>query len=97
MQRPSSPLRLLYLPKMSETQKVLFVFERLGEQHLGAQWMHMQREGIHPTMFATEWFMTMFCRGFSFDLVTRVWDIYLAEGSFKIVYRVSLAILKVPA
>jgi hypothetical protein len=39
--------------------------------------------------------MTMFCRGFSFDLVTRVWDIYLAEGSFKIVYRVSLAILKV--
>lgn len=37
--------------------------------------------------------MTMFCRGFSFDLVTRVWDIYLLEG-YKIVYRVSMALLK---
>ena len=38
--------------------------------------------------------MTMFCRGFSFDLVTRVWDIFLFEG-YKIVYRVGLALLKV--
>ena len=37
--------------------------------------------------------MTMFCRGFPFDLVTRVWDIYLFEG-YKIVYRVGLALLK---
>lgn len=94
LSRASSPLRLMYLPKMSETQKVLHVFEQLGAQHLGSLWTHMSSEGIHPTMYATEWFMTMFCRGFSFDLVTRVWDIYLAEGNFKIVYRVSLAILK---
>ena len=47
-----------------------------------------------PSMYATEWFMTMFCRGFSFDLVTRVWDIFLFEG-YKIVYRVGLALLKV--
>ena len=38
--------------------------------------------------------MTMFCRGFSFELVTRVWDIYLFEG-YKIIYRVALALLKV--
>jgi hypothetical protein len=37
--------------------------------------------------------MTMYCRGFSFDLVTRVWDIFLSEG-FKIIYRVALALLK---
>jgi hypothetical protein len=39
--------------------------------------------------------MTLFCRGFSFELVTRVFDIFLLEGDYKIVYRVSLAILKV--
>ena len=38
--------------------------------------------------------MTMFCRGFPFDFVTRVWDIFLFEG-YKIVYRVALALLKV--
>lgn len=39
--------------------------------------------------------MTLFCRGFSFELVTRVFDIFLLENHYKIVYRVSLAILKV--
>jgi len=48
---------------------------------------------MHPSMFATEWFMTMFCRGFSFDLVTRVFDVFIYEG-IKIVYRVCLALLK---
>ena len=38
--------------------------------------------------------MTLFSRGFSFDLVTRVWDVLMNEGSYKIVYRVSLGILK---
>jgi hypothetical protein len=31
----------------------------------------------------------------SFDLVTRVWDVLLCEGQYKIVYRVALALLKV--
>jgi hypothetical protein len=48
-------------------------------------------------MYFTEWAMTLFCRGFSFELVTRVFDIFLLEGNYKIVYRVSLAILKVSA
>ena len=71
------------------------VFTVAATAMTGPLWAHLQKEGVHPTMFATEWFMTMFCRGFTFDLVTRVWDIYIAEGSFKIVYRVCLAILKV--
>ena len=44
--------------------------------------------------YATEWLLTMYCRGFSFDLVTRVWDIFFSEG-YKIVYRVALALVKV--
>lgn len=92
--RASAPLRLLYLPRLIETQKVLFVFEGLGKQHLGALWQHLEQENMHPTMYFTEWIMTMFTRGFSFDLVTRVWDVFMSEGTFKIVYRVSLALVK---
>lgn len=94
-QRPAAPLRLLYMPKLAETQKVLYVFEQLGKHHLGRLWRHLEAEGLHPTMFFTEWVMSMFCRGFAFDLVTRIWDIFISEGSFKIIYRVSLAIIKV--
>jgi hypothetical protein len=95
LQRSSAPLRLLYLPRLTETKKVLFVFEKLCEMHLPQLWAHLTGEGMHPTMFFTEWMMCIFCRGFSFELVTRVWDIFLHEGNIKIVYRVSLAILKV--
>mmetsp|Transcript_26542 Transcript_26542/g.28945 ORF Transcript_26542/g.28945 Transcript_26542/m.28945 type:complete len:387 (+) Transcript_26542:70-1230(+) len=92
--RTGSGLRCLYLPKLIETQKILYVFECLGRLHLGDLWQHLENEGIHPTMYFTEWAMTLFCRGFSFELVTRVFDIFLLENHYKIVYRVSLAILK---
>ena len=45
-------------------------------------------------MYATEWLMTMFCRGFSFSLALRVWDCFLHSLDVKIVYRVALALLK---
>jgi len=91
VERPQ--LRTLYLPSMAETQCALFVFGELGRVHLGRTWKHMLDQGMHPTMYATEWLMTMFCRGFSFDLVTRVMDVYFSEG-YKIVYRVGLALIK---
>eukprot|EP00388_Colpodella_angusta_P036619 GDKK01039390.1.p1 GENE.GDKK01039390.1~~GDKK01039390.1.p1 ORF type:complete len:190 (+),score=26.39 GDKK01039390.1:1-570(+) len=94
LNRPSAPLRLLYLPRMEETQKVLYVFGELGEQHAGKLWKHLNDEGIHHTMYFTEWALTLFSRGFSFDLVTRVWDVLMNEGQYKIVYRVSLGLLK---
>ena len=37
--------------------------------------------------------LTLFTRDFSFDLVVRVWDIFLHQG-WKIIHRVSLALLK---
>lgn len=85
-------LRDLYLPQMVEAQRVLFIFKRLGSKHLGALWSHLEQQELDPTMYATEWAMTMFCRGFHFDLVTRVMDIYLNEG-YKVVYRVMLALM----
>ena len=36
------------------------------------------------TRYFTEWAMTIFTRGFSFDLVTRVWDVFLNEGIYRI-------------
>jgi len=72
---------------------MLHVFNGLGRRHLGQLWVHLEGQGMHPTMYATEWFMTMFCRGFNFELVMRVWDVFLVED-FKIVFRVALALIK---
>lgn len=36
--------------------------------------------------YATEWFMTLYTRGFSFELVTRIFDIFITEGDKVSVY-----------
>lgn len=94
LQRPCCPLRELYLPRLVTVKKYLFVFDILAKQHIPVLWEHLTNEGVMPSMFFTEWAMTLFLRGFDYDLVTRIWDIFLLEGSYKIIYRASLAILK---
>lgn len=86
-------LRDMYLPLMIEPQKVLYIFSKLGEKHLPKIFAHMNRQGVDASMYATEWFMTMFCRGFNFEFVGLVMDVYLMEG-YKIIYRVALALLR---
>jgi hypothetical protein len=53
----------------------------------------MEAQSIHITMYATQWLLTLYTSSFQFDLVTRVWDCFLAEG-YKVVYRVMLALLQ---
>lgn len=93
LSRPSCPLRELYLPGLVVMQKMLFVLDRLVARHLPTLHDHLVNEGIHPTMYFTEWVMALFCRGFPFDLVTRLWDALLLEGRWKEIYRLSLALL----
>ena len=86
-------MRGLFGEGMSETHQVLHVTEKLIQQFLPKLSKHLDGELIHVTMFATQWLLTQYTSSFKFDLVTRVWDCFLAEG-WKITYRVMLALLK---
>jgi hypothetical protein len=55
--RDSCPLRLIYKPKLIEMQKMLYVMDYLGDVYLPRLWSHFKREGMHVTMFFTEWTM----------------------------------------
>jgi hypothetical protein len=79
---------------MAMTQTVLYVFSQLGALLVPTVWHHLESQGVHHSMYATSWFMTLFASSFPFELVTRIFDIFLLEGQ-KIIYRVSLALLKV--
>jgi hypothetical protein len=85
-------LRDMFLPGLVDLQKKLYVFTQLGWAYDEELWDHMIDNGVKPMMYATEWFMTLFCRGFNFELCTRVVEIFMFEG-FKIAYRVALTIL----
>lgn len=86
-------MRGLFLEGMQGTHQVLYVAEKLTLQFLPRLSKHMEKENIHITMYATQWLLTLYTSSFQFDLVTRVWDVFLGEG-WKIVFRVMLALLQ---
>ena len=93
LNRPAAPFRKMYSPDMLATQRFLDVFGDLGRMYLPSIFSKFDEEGMHQSMFLTEWVMTIFTRNFSFEFVTRVWDIFLNED-FKILYRICLGLLK---
>jgi len=44
-------------------------------------------------MYISPWFLALFSVLFKFDVLVRVYDVYLLEGS-KIIYRIALTLLK---
>jgi hypothetical protein len=86
-------LRELFGENMSGAREVLFIAEKLVKQFLPKLYKHMHKEGIHHSMFVTQWLLTVYTSSFPFDLVSRVWDSFLVEG-WKVVYRIMLALLK---
>merc|ERR1712061_551972 len=70
-----------------------FQLQRLLEMHNPLLYNHLVQQGVEPTMYASQWFMTVCIYNFPFSIVVRVWDIFLAEG-VKIIFRIALALLK---
>ncbi|KAL7498014.1 hypothetical protein ACHAWT_008522 [Skeletonema menzelii] len=86
-------LRALYGEDMSGTHEVLYIADKLMKQFVPKLWKHLEKEGIHHSMFVTQWLLTLYTSSFPFDLVSCVWDSFLVEG-WKVIYRVMLGLLK---
>eukprot|EP00927_Polykrikos_kofoidii_P077925 TRINITY_DN74809_c0_g1_i1.p1 TRINITY_DN74809_c0_g1~~TRINITY_DN74809_c0_g1_i1.p1 ORF type:complete len:407 (-),score=54.21 TRINITY_DN74809_c0_g1_i1:96-1271(-) len=83
----------LFMPDLPLLNKYFFQLQRLLEMQMPVLYNHLVQQGVEPTMYASEWFMTVCIYNFPFSTVVRVWDIFLAEG-VKIIFRIALAILK---
>lgn len=88
-----APMEGLYLAGLPLVQQYLFQFERLVREHLPKLGEHFTQEMINPSMYASQWFITVFSYSFPFHLALRIWDVFLYEG-VKIVFKVGLALLK---
>lgn len=86
-------LRSLYGEDMSGTHEILYIADKLMKQFVPKLWKHLEQEGIHHSMFVTQWLLTLYTSSFPFDLVSPVWDSFLVEG-WKVIYRVMLGLLK---
>ncbi|CAO2817194.1 unnamed protein product [Amaranthus hypochondriacus] len=88
-----APMEGLYLSGLPLVQQYLFQFDLLVKEHMPKLGEHFSKEMINPSMYASQWFITVFSYSFPFHLVLRIWDVFLYEG-MKVVFRVGLALLK---
>lgn len=83
-----------YLPRFPRLMLGLHQLQGLMNVKLPRLATHLFSVGVHPTMYATQWLLTIFTYNFPFAIVVRVWDSFLYEG-WKVVFRVALAVLKI--
>ncbi|KAI1319231.1 GTPase-activating protein [Mortierella claussenii] len=89
----SYEMRGHYTPDMSVLTLRLFQFEQLMEETVPMIFKHLRNQGIRSTMYASQWFMTLFAYKFPLDMVFRVYDIILVEG-IESMLRFAIALLK---
>ncbi|XP_020083356.1 EVI5-like protein [Ananas comosus] len=88
-----APMEGLYLVGLPLVQQYLFQFEQLVNEYMPKLGQHFSEEKINPSMYASQWFITVFSYSFLFPLVLRIWDVFLYEG-MKVVFQVGLALLR---
>lgn len=72
--------RSVFLADMPGLHLKLYQFDRLIEDILEPVHIHLRRQGVQSSMYASQWFLTMFAYRFPPSLVTRIFDITIAEG-----------------
>ncbi|KAG0283904.1 GTPase-activating protein [Linnemannia gamsii] len=89
----SYDMRGHFTPDMNTLQLRLYQFEQLMEETVPMVHKHFLNQGIRSTMYASQWFMTLFAYKFPLDLVFRIYDTLLVEGVESLL-RFSIALLK---
>ncbi|KAH7688750.1 Rab6 GTPase activator GAPCenA and related TBC domain proteins protein [Dioscorea alata] len=88
-----APMEGLYQAGLPLVQQYLFQFEQLVKEYMPKLGEHFSQEMINPSMYASQWFITVFSYSFPFPLALRIWDVFLYEG-VKIVFQIGLALIR---
>uniref|UniRef100_A0A0G4G3X1 Rab-GAP TBC domain-containing protein n=1 Tax=Chromera velia CCMP2878 TaxID=1169474 RepID=A0A0G4G3X1_9ALVE len=81
-----------YTFTMDSVGRYFGAFERLMDKSLPQVGQKLRECGLTSDMYLVEWMYTLFTRSLPFDLVTRVWDLFVVEGD-PVLFQVSLGIL----
>ncbi|KAI9485147.1 rab-GTPase-TBC domain-containing protein [Zychaea mexicana] len=87
-------MRTMFTLNMEGLQLRLYQFTSLLSQILPELSDHLAEHAVHPPMYASQWFLTLFAYAFPIPLVMRIYDIIFAEGAAETIMRVAIAMLK---
>ena len=82
-----------YLPGFPILKKTFYILLNLEKKFIPKIYELFQKEGMIPSMYASEWFICLFSRNLEFNVLVRIFDVFLLEG-YKVIYRFALAFLK---
>eukprot|EP01113_Clastostelium_recurvatum_P047103 TRINITY_DN8344_c0_g2_i4.p1 TRINITY_DN8344_c0_g2~~TRINITY_DN8344_c0_g2_i4.p1 ORF type:complete len:853 (+),score=214.15 TRINITY_DN8344_c0_g2_i4:220-2559(+) len=83
----------LYFDDMRGLPEVLQIHDQLMQALLPHMWERMEEKGIIASLYAPQWYITMFLYTLPFPLVLRIWDVFLNEGSI-FMFLVGVALMR---
>ncbi|KAJ5815502.1 hypothetical protein N7474_007279 [Penicillium riverlandense] len=87
-------LREMFIQDMPGLHRSLYQFERLLEDLEPTLYCHLRRRGVHPQLYATQWFLTLFAYRFPLQLVLRIYDLIFEEGLETTIIKFGVAIMR---
>uniref|UniRef100_A0A8C8SCX9 Rab-GAP TBC domain-containing protein n=1 Tax=Pelusios castaneus TaxID=367368 RepID=A0A8C8SCX9_9SAUR len=82
-----------YSPEMEAVLLDGEVFVALLRRVCPKAYKHLQKHGVGPLLYVTEWFLCLYSRTLPFPTVLRIWDAFLSEG-VKVLFRVGLVLVR---
>lgn len=73
-------MRAMFQDKMKGLELRLFQYDRILEDYEPKLAIHLKRQGIESSLYAAQWFLTLFTYKFPLQLVLRVFDLLFSEG-----------------
>lgn len=83
-----------YLTDFPDLNKTFYTLLTLLKKFVPRVYTTLFKAGVMPSMYASEWFITLFSKELQFNTLVRIFDVFLLEG-FKVMYRFALAFLKI--
>ncbi|KAI9483560.1 MAG: eukaryotic and archaeal DNA primase, large subunit-domain-containing protein [Benjaminiella poitrasii] len=85
-------LRGHFTPRMEVLHQHMYQLDHVFQQKLPVVHRRMENEGVTPSMYASQWFITLFAYRCPIELSFRVIDLLLVEGT-QVLIQIALALL----
>lgn len=73
-------LRSMFTERMKGLELRLYQYDRILEDHEPRLAIHLRRQNIESSLYAAQWFLTLFTYRFPLQLVMRVFDLIFGES-----------------
>ncbi|SBS96513.1 GTPase-activating protein, putative, partial [Plasmodium malariae] len=83
----------LFSSEMPLLNEYLHIFDKLLYYTFPKIHNHLQKENVHSSMYASQWFVTLFSYNINILYAVRIWDIFFINN-YTFLFKVSLAFFK---